>query len=224
MLAGSQLGVRRAAPAPRPARRGRPSRWRATPCSGSITSPLPEITNELLRSATGSIASRRRRKRSVRQSLASSMAERSQVALVFLELGLEALEQREGVGGAAGEAGEDLVVVQAAHLARVALHHDVAERHLAVAAHGDGAVAADAEDGGAVGIEEGCYDALDRSDLGRLMPSGARADAQLRRCGPGAGNQGGCRSGSWRCRHGREAPERHVIVHWIQADARQMSA
>ena len=36
-----------------------------------------------------------------------------QVALVLLELGLEALEQREGVGRAAGEAGEHLVVVAA---------------------------------------------------------------------------------------------------------------
>ena len=43
-----------------------------------------------------------------------------QVALVLLELGLEALEQREGIGGGAGEAGEDLVVVQPAHLARAA--------------------------------------------------------------------------------------------------------
>ena len=36
-----------------------------------------------------------------------------QVALVLLELGLEALEQREGVGGGAGEAGQHLVVVAA---------------------------------------------------------------------------------------------------------------
>ena len=57
----------------------------------------------------------------MRQSLASSIAERTQVALVLLELGLEALEQGEGVGGRAGEAGQHLVVVQAAHLARVAL-------------------------------------------------------------------------------------------------------
>ena len=41
-----------------------------------------------------------------------------QIALVLVELRLEALEQREGVGGAAGEAGEDAVLVEAAHLAR----------------------------------------------------------------------------------------------------------
>src|SRR5512139_525768 len=45
-------------------------------CSGSITSPLPEITNEWVVSATHSSASRRRRLRSERQSLASSIAAR----------------------------------------------------------------------------------------------------------------------------------------------------
>ena len=45
-----------------------------------------------------------------------------QVALVLLELGLEALEQGEGVGGGAGEAGQHLVVVErAAPCARVPL-------------------------------------------------------------------------------------------------------
>ena len=73
-----------------------------------------------------------------------------QVALVLLELRLEALEEREGVGRGAGEAGEDAVVVEAADLARGGLDDDVAERHLPVAAHGDLAAAADADDGGAV--------------------------------------------------------------------------
>src|SRR5690606_26962789 len=44
--------------------------------SGSITSPLPDMMNELSRSATQSSASSRRRRRSVRQSLASSIAAR----------------------------------------------------------------------------------------------------------------------------------------------------
>src|SRR5512137_712318 len=45
-------------------------------CSGSITSPLPETMNEWLASATVSSASSRRRLRSERQSLASSIAAR----------------------------------------------------------------------------------------------------------------------------------------------------
>jgi hypothetical protein len=48
-----------------------------------------------------------------------------QVALVLLQLGLEALEQREGVGRGAGKAGQHLVAVQLAHLARAGLDDDV---------------------------------------------------------------------------------------------------
>src|SRR6185503_19151875 len=78
-----------------------------------------------------------------------------QVAAVFLELALEALEQRERVSGAAGEAAEDLVVVEPAHLARVALDPDVAHRHLAVAAERDLAASANAKNGGAVELLHG---------------------------------------------------------------------
>ena len=44
-----------------------------------------------------------------------------EVAAVLLELGFEAREERERVGGRAGEAGEDLVVVEPADLARALL-------------------------------------------------------------------------------------------------------
>ncbi len=73
-----------------------------------------------------------------------------ELAAVFLELGLEALEQRERVGGAAGEAGQHAVVVQAADFARAGLDHDVAKGDLAVAAKRDLAPSAHADDGGAV--------------------------------------------------------------------------
>jgi len=53
---------------------------------------------------------------------------------VLLEFRLEALEQRERIGGAAGEAREDAVLVQAPDLACGRLDDDVAERDLAVAA------------------------------------------------------------------------------------------
>ena len=79
-------------------------------CSGSITSPLPEIDERVRRRRRrSSSASRRRRLRSVRQSLASSIAARVRLPYCC-ELALEALEQREGVGGAAGEAGEHLAL------------------------------------------------------------------------------------------------------------------
>ena len=69
------------------------------------------------------------------------------VAAVLLELRLEAGEEREGVGGGAGEAGQDLVVIQAAHFRRAVLHDRVADRDLPVAGHRHLAVAADADDG-----------------------------------------------------------------------------
>src|SRR6266480_1786801 len=55
---------------------GPPEPMATMPCSGSSTSPMPVMINECSRSATASIASSRRRMRSVRQSLASSTAER----------------------------------------------------------------------------------------------------------------------------------------------------
>jgi hypothetical protein len=60
-----------------------------------------------------------------------------EIALVLVELGLEALEQGKGVGRGAGEAGQDAIVIDAAHLTRALLDDDRAQRHLAVAAHGD---------------------------------------------------------------------------------------
>ncbi|MOA09820.1 hypothetical protein D3C78_1296740 [compost metagenome] len=77
-----------------------------------------------------------------------------QVALVLFQLGLEALEQREGIGRGPGKAGQHGAVIEAAHLARSPLDHDVAQGDLAVAANGDldtvCRLAADADDGGAV--------------------------------------------------------------------------
>ena len=58
---------------------GPPDPTATIPSSGSIRSPVPESRNVDLRSATISIASRRRSSRSVRQSRASSTAERSRL-------------------------------------------------------------------------------------------------------------------------------------------------
>ena len=83
-----------------------------------------------------------------------------QVAREALQLLLELLVQRERVGRAAGEPGDDLVPLEEPDLLRVRLHHGVAHRDLAVAAHGEPAVLADAQDGGGV-------------DRLHVMPSGA---------------------------------------------------
>src|SRR5881396_1337014 len=73
-----------------------------------------------------------------------------QVAGVALQLLLELLEQREGVGRRARKAGEDLAALQGPDLGRIRLHDRVAHRDLTVATHSDGAVPADGEDGRAV--------------------------------------------------------------------------
>ena len=60
-----------------------------------------------------------------------------QVALMFVELGVEALEQRESVSRRTGEAGQDPVVMQPANFFCALLDDDVAESDLAIAAHRD---------------------------------------------------------------------------------------
>src|SRR2546427_13268312 len=71
---------------------------------------------------------------------------------VFLELAFEALEQREGIGGAAGKNGEHPGVGEPAHLACVALPYGVAEGDLAVPPPGQRTVGAHAGDSRAVRI------------------------------------------------------------------------
>jgi hypothetical protein len=105
------------------------------------------------------MASRLRRTLSVRQS--RELDGRAHQAGVLLQLGLEALEQGEGVGRGAGKAGQHLVMVELADLARAGLDDGVAQGDLAVAAQGHlpapvGQLAAHAEDGGAVvGVHRG---------------------------------------------------------------------
>ena len=69
---------------------------------------------------------------------------------VTLQLGLQPLQQGEGVGGAAGEAGEDVAAAELADLLRVGLDHGLAEADLAVAGHRDLVTLAHGKDGGAV--------------------------------------------------------------------------
>ncbi len=101
-------------------------------------------------SATISIASSRRSARSVRQSFASSTAERSRLPRILFELRLEAREQRERIGGRSREADQHLVVVQATNLARALLDDGRAERDLAVAGEHRAIVATNGQDGGGV--------------------------------------------------------------------------
>src|SRR5580693_5889752 len=60
-----------------------------------------------------------------------------EVAVKFLQLSFEAAEERERIGGAAGEARDDFVVIDAASLARAVLDHAVAQSDLAVGGEHD---------------------------------------------------------------------------------------
>src|SRR3982751_3654458 len=73
-----------------------------------------------------------------------------EVALVLVELRLEALEQRKGVGRAASKACEDAVLVEPADLLGTALDDYVAKRDLSVAAERNAHAAANGKNGGAV--------------------------------------------------------------------------
>ena len=119
-----------------------------------MTSPLPEMMKEDCRSATQQ-QGLEAPERAVRAPVLGELDGGARQVAVLLELALEALEQREGIRRAAGESREHLVVVEAAHLAGIALHDGVAERHLAVAAHGDGSAAPHGENRRAVRIEMG---------------------------------------------------------------------
>src|SRR5262249_57296879 len=57
-----------------------------------------------------------------------------ELARILFELAFEALEQREGIGGRAREAADDVALAQAADLLGVGLHNGLADRYLAVAA------------------------------------------------------------------------------------------
>ena len=73
-----------------------------------------------------------------------------ELARILLELGLQPLEQGEGVGGRAGEAADHLALGEAAHLRGIALDDGLAEADLPVAADHDPAALADHQDRGGV--------------------------------------------------------------------------
>ena len=99
-----------------------------------------------------------------------------QVALVLLELGLEALEQRERVRRGAGESRQHALVIKPAHLARARLDDDAAERDLSVAAQRHGAVAPHRKYGRSVKLFHGREISTSKRRL-------ARAASRIKRSG-----------------------------------------
>src|SRR5262249_3781308 len=69
-----------------------------------------------------------------------------ELSVELLELGLETGEEREGVRSRAGESGDDLVVVEAPHLARAGFHARLVKRDLPIAGDRHAAVSSHRED------------------------------------------------------------------------------
>src|SRR5258708_7591835 len=69
---------------------------------------------------------------------------------ILPELGLQPLEQREGIGGRARKAADDVALAEAAHLLGIGLDDGLPDGDLAVAPDGDGPALADGQYGGAV--------------------------------------------------------------------------
>ena len=94
-----------------------------------------------------------------------------------LELGFQPLEQGEGVGRGAGEAGDDLAVAQPPDLLGVALDDGLAHRDLAVARHHHLAALADRQDGR--GVPAGRLGRI--SDCGDMAPLNSHLRPQINR-------------------------------------------
>ena len=134
---------------------GPPEPMARMPCSGSSTSPMPVMISECSLSATASIASRRRRMRSVRQSLASSTAERIRLPWCLSSL---ASKRSNSVNASAVPPAKPARMrswYRRRTLRAPPLRTTLPERDLAVAAERDARAAADRKDGGAVQLFHG---------------------------------------------------------------------
>ena len=151
-----------------------------SPSSGSITSPVPDRMKVDSASATDE-QRLQPPQHPVRAPLLGQLHRGArEVAAVLLELGLEALEEGEGVGGGAGEAGQHLVVVHPAHLAGARLHDGLAHRDLAVARHRDPAAMADGDHGG--GVDRGGAEDVIASSGSSQVARGCAASYTRIRC------------------------------------------
>src|SRR5882757_1606621 len=68
--------------------------------------------------------------------------------MVLVQLGFEAAEQREGIGGRPGKSCEDFFLIEPANLLSAVLDDGLAQRDLAIPGHNDGTLAADTQYGG----------------------------------------------------------------------------
>ena len=117
-----------------------------------------------------------------------------------LELGLEPLEQGEGIRRATGEPRHDLAVAEATHLARGRLQDRALPAHLTIAGNHHVTVRSDRQDGRAVpGLRPGLLHSSSPRRSSRSRPLMGRSEdvvnpqAQIKRCGrsPRRGSRAG---------------------------------
>ncbi len=90
----------------------------------------------------------------------------NQVPLVLVQLGFEQLKQGEGVSRTTGEAGNNLVPVQAPDLARITLHDRIAHGDLAIATDHHAVAAAYGENGCSSELFHGVLQSPDIRQIG----------------------------------------------------------
>ena len=100
------------------------------------------------------------------------------MSLVFLQLGFEAFDQREGIRRSAGEPREQAFVIKATDLTSTLLDHDIAECHLAIPAKSNLVASPNTDDGRTV---VGIHDCLAiRGGTQQFKHFGAQAHGQQR--------------------------------------------
>lgn len=74
---------------------------------------------------------------------------------MLFQFGFKTFKKGEGVGCAAGEAGDDVIVVQAANLTGIAFHDGITHADLTIPANHDSAVAPNRKNSGAAILFQG---------------------------------------------------------------------
>jgi len=102
-----------------------------------------------------------------------------QIARMLLQLGLQPLEESEGIGRGAGKAGQDIAFAEPPHLAGIGFHHGRAQGNLAVACDDDGSVLTDGQDSSGTPFLIGHSEEY-RVGFGNMQPLGKIAYVDLR--------------------------------------------
>ena len=77
------------------------------------------------------------------------------MAVILLQLLFQQIKQGKGIGSRSGKTGDNLVVIESAHLAGLVFDHGLTKRHLAITGNDHIALMADGENG--CGAYDWCF-------------------------------------------------------------------